>query len=103
MHGTQKRAVPHLNRAGHRRHFPGGGLPVPWRGKEAAWEAGFVSLGKYFAREGHAIVPSSHTENDFNLGQWVRLQRRAKERFSTERLSRLESLPGWTWNPRETP
>jgi len=71
-----------------------------WNAPEAAWEGGFSALGKYVAREGHARVSQSHIEDGFNVGQWVGVQRGAKERLPTERISRLESLPGWVWNAR---
>ena len=71
-----------------------------WDARQAAWEEGFTVLEKYVAREGHARVPAYHIEEDFNLGQWVNRQRGRKKRHSTERVYRLESLTGWTWNTR---
>jgi len=38
------------------------------------------------------------TPNKFKLGQWVATQRYRKEFLSSERISLLESLPGWSWN-----
>ena len=73
-----------------------------WDINDAAWEEGFAALERYAARENHALVPSSHIEDDFNLGVWVLSQRGGKERLSPEQISRLESFPAWSWNTRET-
>ena len=73
-----------------------------WNTRETAWEKGFSYLEKYVKREGHARVPLLHMEEDFNLGSWVRTQRRTGESLSNERVSRLEGLPEWTWDPDET-
>ena len=72
-----------------------------WDTQTMAWEEGFSALEKYVAREGHARVPTSHSEEEFKLGRWVRDHRSSKERLLTERISRLENLPGWTWNRQE--
>ena len=60
---------------------------------------GFSALEKYVEREGHSRVPRSHMEDGFNLGHWVTTQRSTgQRRISPERISWLESLPGWVWN-----
>jgi len=68
-----------------------------WNTREAAWEVGFAALEKYAEREGHARVSDTYWEGEYNLGQWVRVQRRTREGLSQERISRLESLIGWIW------
>ena len=72
------------------------------------WEYGFGKAEAYADREGHANVPHSYTdpEDGYQLGWWVATQRRAKNGISTsiltpDRITRLQSLPGWTWNGRE--
>jgi len=79
------------------------GLPGwVWDTNEAGWEEGFATLEKYVRREGHAHVPSSYREDGYRLGQWVVSCRGRKEGLSSEQIFRLESLPGWTWNTKET-
>ena len=48
------------------------------------------------------LVPAKYTTPDgVRLGQWVNVQRRTKEGFSSERRTRLEAINGWTWNRRD--
>jgi hypothetical protein len=74
-----------------------------WTGQDAKWNRGYRLLGQYVEREGHALVPKPHVEEDFALGVWVMHQRAGyrKSRLSEERVSRLEKVPGWAWYPRE--
>jgi len=78
-----------------------------WNTRDAAWETGFQILLQFVKREGHALGLRSHVEDGFNLGARVTKQRSAQRadppRLLPERASRLESLPGWKWNPRENP
>jgi hypothetical protein len=72
-----------------------------WNPLDASWEEGYSSLERFVAREGTAIVPVTHVEEGYALGQWVGNQRRAFRdgRLSAERTARLQALPGWDWNP----
>ncbi|MGW0327774.1 Helicase associated domain protein [Nocardia sp. NPDC003183] len=66
------------------------------------WEEGFTHLTGFVQQTGHACVPDAFTSpDDFRLGQWVGVQRRthADGTLSADRLSRLEALPGWSWDP----
>jgi excisionase family DNA binding protein len=60
-------------------------------------------LEAYVDREGHALVPKGHIEDEFALGQWVAKRRLAYQqgRSDPERSSRLEKLPGWSWTPQD--
>jgi hypothetical protein len=48
------------------------------------------------AREGHCRVSQKYLENSYKLGQWVAVQRREKQKLSTERINRLSDL-GFIW------
>ncbi|QXE92797.1 Helicase associated domain protein [Geomonas subterranea] len=71
-----------------------------WNARSYRWEEGFSYLQQYVRREGHARVPTSHKESNFNLGGWANQQRSRKNRLTNERRQRLEALPGWTWESR---
>ncbi len=73
-----------------------------WDAYEAQWDEAYSLLCAYAEREGHALVPQKHVEAGFKLGGWVGVQRAAysKDQLSSDRIARLESLPGWEWEPR---
>lgn len=73
-----------------------------WKPKIDRWEEGFRNLLKYVDRAGHARVPASHIDDGYRIGTWVEVQRRAHDNgyLDAEFERRLESLPGWTWDPR---
>ena len=70
-----------------------------WDPYAERWEEGFAHLGAFVARTGHARVPSSHVEDGFGLGAWVKWQRTTYSRstLAADRVDRLEALPGWSW------
>lgn len=72
-----------------------------WSTHDADWEQGFVSLMVFVGRTGHARVPADDDQDGFTLGRWVAVQRAQyrKGRLSKAQASRLEALPGWTWDP----
>jgi len=69
---------------------------------DASWELGYQQLVRFIELQGHADVPQYHIQDGFALGIWVANQRnvyRSKDRqMRRDRLLRLESLRGWTWN-----
>lgn len=74
-----------------------------WTGRHTArWEDGLIHLKAFVAREGHARVPQSHVEGDFQLGRWVNKQRNAWGRgeLDSDRVRRLEAVSGWIWTAR---
>ena len=67
------------------------------------WSRGMDELRHFVAREGHAVVPRQHRERAFALGSWVadcRWQHKRGE-LPAERVAEVETVPGWSWAPRE--
>jgi hypothetical protein len=66
------------------------------------WEFMFGLLSGFIRREGHARVPRTQEENGFQLGTWVKNQRRdyRYRRLPRARVEELEALLGWAWNAR---
>ena len=73
-----------------------------WNVLVARWEEGFRRLLDYVEHHGDARVPRSYTVDGYNLGQWVRVQRRVhrRNRLDADRQLRLEDLSGWSWDPQ---
>lgn len=67
-------------------------LGFVWEVLNTQWETGFNYLVIFHKREGHCKVPNKYKEGDFNLGRWVVKQRADKEKLSSDRISRLNSL-----------
>jgi hypothetical protein len=83
------------DRKGRLEVLPGWG----WDALSDKWEDGLRHLKAYVEREGHCLVSTKYiNENGFRLGQWVSSLREAKEKLSEERRTRLETLPGWSWD-----
>lgn len=74
-----------------------------WSPKEGAWEKGFAALTSYLAREGHTRVTHGHIERGVDLRTWIQMQRqyRKKNKLSADRISRLEAISGWSWDPQQ--
>jgi len=73
-----------------------------WDARTANWEEAFEHLRHFVEREGHAHVPQGHVEGNYRLGSWVTVQRafRAKGQLASDRIARLDALPGWAWDAR---
>lgn len=75
-----------------------------WHHHREAWEKGYLRLKRFAAREGHALVRKSYTEEDgYRLDLWVLHQRDAYRRgkLSHEQATRLNEIAGWIWDPGE--
>ncbi len=66
----------------------------------ASWDFMFGRLQRYVAENGHASPPALKVGRDW-LAQWVADQRTKfnSQTLDAIRISKLESLPGWTWDP----
>lgn len=77
-----------------------------WIPRKAEWERMFSLLETYVERTGSASVPTTHLEGGEPLGRWVSKQRlsyrgvRNVGKLTPDRITKLESLPGWTWDLR---
>lgn len=69
-----------------------------WEPHEAAWERGYRAMVEFVRREGHARVARTHVEGGVKLGGWVGEQRSKRDTMHPDRKTRLEALPGWSWN-----
>jgi superfamily II DNA or RNA helicase len=69
----------------------------------ASWEAMYGQLVSYTEQFGLAHVSSPlKRSGDRQLHRWVNKQRSRKQALASDRRIRLEALPGWTWDARET-
>jgi hypothetical protein len=71
-----------------------------WNKYDAQFQEGLRRLREFSRREGHALVPARHVESGFRLGAWTARWRRRKAGMPRARRKALESVRGWTWNPR---
>lgn len=71
-----------------------------WDRNRERWEDGFARLVEFAQREGHSNVPSKHEEGGYDLGRWVRVQRREQRdrRLRRDREHLLQAIPGWSWD-----
>ena len=64
-----------------------------------ALRRGEIVEGMVMRVDGEGIyLDIGHKEEGFKLGQWVSVLRRERDRQTSERVSRLEELPGWVWD-----
>jgi superfamily II DNA or RNA helicase len=72
-----------------------------WNVPEFQWEEGFLALQRFTATEGHSRPIKDHKESGYNLGAWVKNQRRSRNKLIPGQVARLEALPGWVWDVLE--
>lgn len=74
-----------------------------WDPFQDLWDQGYQALHEFALQNLHCSVPrrSVYTSagNDVNI--WVNRQRNKKDSLTQEQLTKLEALPGWSWNPYE--
>ena len=74
--------------------------------KKTAWDERYQQLVQYIEQYGHANVPQGSAENPSSLGNWVKKQREAYQKFNQdekstmtqEQIDRLNQL-GFVWDP----
>jgi hypothetical protein len=78
-------------------------LGFVWDARGVMWPDGFNVLQVFAKREGHARVTSKWVEQGYRLGQWVASQRNhfREGTLPLQRIHLLETVPGWTWTPRD--
>jgi superfamily II DNA or RNA helicase len=71
-----------------------------WEPKADQWEQAFTRLLRYVESNGHARVPLAYIVDGYPLGRWVIKQRArySNDALDGDRQSRLQNLPGWTWD-----
>ncbi len=74
-----------------------------WAPYSVLWEEGYSHLKQYAEEHGHCRVPQGHkTDDDYRLGNWVSNKKNTRDSMPKERIARLEALPRWVWDTRET-
>lgn len=78
-------------------------LVEPESSEQAMWLARFEELRRCLAESGGVPSLGFVTANGFRLGQWANWQRAQFRRgkLDTDNVARLESLDGWSWEPRD--
>lgn len=72
-----------------------------WNAIEAQWYEGFGNLKKYFVEKGNINIPFDFKYLGYNLGSWVRRQRKGKHNLELKQIKLLESMPSWFWGLAE--
>jgi hypothetical protein len=73
-----------------------------WNVFDDQWENGFSQLQCYSDTNGNCLVIDDlKLISGFPLARWVITQRTKKEEMPLSRRTKLEALPGWSWNARD--
>jgi superfamily II DNA or RNA helicase len=75
-----------------------------WRPREEQWAAGVAAVRDYAAEYGHGQVPHGYVAPDgYRTSNWVSQARIRYHRgkLTAEKISELESIPGWVWGVRK--
>jgi superfamily II DNA or RNA helicase len=71
-----------------------------WNPIDDYWNQGYQHLLKYMQHSRNQMpIATFRTEDGFTLGRWTFSQRQNKDKLSEEKVKKLESILGWTWNP----
>lgn len=69
-----------------------------WSPLEGDWEDNFKSLERWIVNNPDCSVTSSLIFEGKRLGEWQLRQKKNRGSLDPNRISRLESLPNWTWD-----
>jgi hypothetical protein len=72
-----------------------------WDSLESAWQEMFSLTKELSETTGLGKVEKRSSYKGKKVGQWIGVQRRARASMTASRKSQLESLAGWTWDPKE--
>ena len=78
-------------------------LEWSWNPLEVTWQNGYVYLKNYIEKNQKLPSISYETKDGYKLGNWVYVQRTnyRNNKLSTEKITMLEKLSGWIWDPLE--
>lgn len=70
---------------------------------EARWDKSADAMEVFARREGHCRMPLHHREQDIDIDSWSSNQRVRYHsgKLPSDRVARLELIPGWSWRPQE--
>ncbi len=68
------------------------------------WDQGYEATALFANEHGHCNVPPKKifTVSGNNLNTWINRQRTKSSVLTEEQRHKLEKLPGWVWDPKET-
>jgi len=73
-----------------------------WNMREKQWDIGFSHLLEYVDQAGSAYVTDRYKAPDgYGLGNWVKAQRRNREKLTLKQIAKLESLMDWVWSIKD--
>jgi superfamily II DNA or RNA helicase len=72
-----------------------------WDPLESAWQKAFNLVKEISETQDLAQFEKRSEYKGLKIGQWIGSQRRGREHLSASRKTQLESLKGWTWDPKE--
>ncbi len=73
-----------------------------WDPRQSDWDDAYEALMRHSEKTHSCLVPKSlQTARGVSVRDWVITQRVWRDRLTSERRCRLESLAGWTWDPLE--
>jgi superfamily II DNA or RNA helicase len=72
-----------------------------WSPHSESWEVFFELLKVFAGENGHALVPQKSLYKNQDLASWVNSQRTRYKKglLETNRIEKLESVAGWSWDP----
>jgi superfamily II DNA or RNA helicase len=72
-----------------------------WDPLESTWQEVFSLVREISETQDLTKFEKRSEYKGLKIGQWIGLQRRRRESLSQTRRDQLESLKGWTWDPKD--